>query len=251
MSDEKEYELVENDLFLPGSRIKLDHTMFLNEYDISGLLDKGVEELRELFNESVQQEKSMYEVLQSGLQVWERYAAQTRKLQLALNHLEIAPVEHTGNQWTEDKDGVRTISNLVYKMTYRLTENPKWNLWSAKPLNNRWLAEWEVTINTPKLGNWCYVAGQKRKFAERISAENYLNGRIHAYAKYFTELSPPVPEKYKMLFMESGCVLPGYRLEGREQQQKKTSVLDKISEAKTQQKAVPAAPCKKKNEPAL
>ena len=35
MSDEKEYELVENDLFLPGSRIKLDHTMFLNEYDIT------------------------------------------------------------------------------------------------------------------------------------------------------------------------------------------------------------------------
>ncbi len=160
MSDEKDYTLLEDDLFSPGSRIKLDHVLYLNEYDISELLDKSVEEVRELYNESFKKEESMYEVLQAGLKAWEHDAAQTRKLQLALNYLEIAPVEHTGNQWTEDKNGVRTISNSVYKMTCKLSENPKWNLWSAKPLNDRWLVEWEVTINSPKLGHWAYKNGE-------------------------------------------------------------------------------------------
>ncbi len=251
MSDEKDYTLLEDDLFSPGSRIKLDHVLYLNEYDISELLDKSVEEVRELYNESFKKEESMYEVLQAGLKAWEHDAAQTRKLQLALNYLEIAPVEHTGNQWTEDKNGVRTISNSVYKMTCKLSENPKWNLWSAKPLNDRWLVEWEVTINSPKLGHWAYVAGQKRKFEDRVTAENYLNGRIHAYAKYFSDLSPSIPEKYKMFFMESGRVLPGYRIEGQEQQLKKPSVLNQLSEAKSQQKAAPATPSKNKKEPEL
>ena len=67
MSDEKDYTLLEDDLFSPGSRIKLDHVLYLNEYDISELLDKSVEEVRELYNESFKKEESMYEVLQAGL----------------------------------------------------------------------------------------------------------------------------------------------------------------------------------------
>lgn len=67
MSDEKDYTLLEDDLFSPGSRIKLDHVLYLNEYDISELLDKSVEEVRELYNESFKKEESMYEVLQGSL----------------------------------------------------------------------------------------------------------------------------------------------------------------------------------------
>ena len=154
-------------------------------------------------------------------------------------------------QLKEDKNGVWTISNFVYKMTYKLSENPKWNLWSAKPLNDRWLVEWKVITNSPKVGNCGYVAGQKRKFEDRATAESYLNGRIRAYAKLFTELSPPVPENYKVFFMESGHILPGYRIEGQEQHQNKTSVLNQLNEAKSQQKAAPATPSKKKTEPEL
>ncbi len=251
MSEEKDSALIKNDMLLPGSHIKLDHFLYPKEYDISELLDKSVEEVRKLYNESVRKEESMYEVLQAGLRAWKQDAAQTQKLQLALNYLEIAPVEHTGNQWSEDKNGVWTISNLVYKMTYKLSENPKWNLWSAKPLNDRWLVEWKVITNSPKVGNCGYVAGQKRKFEDRATAESYLNGRIRAYAKLFTELSPPVPENYKVFFMESGHILPGYRIEGQEQHQNKTSVLNQLNEAKSQQKAAPATPSKKKTEPEL
>ena len=57
MSDEKDYTLLEDDLFSPGSRIKLDHVLYLNEYDISELLDKSVEEVRELYNESFKKEE--------------------------------------------------------------------------------------------------------------------------------------------------------------------------------------------------
>lgn len=86
---------------------------------------------------------------------------------------------------------------------------------------------------------------------DRTDAENYMNGRIRAYAKYFTELSPPVPEKHKIVFMESDTLLPGYHLEGEEPKQEKPSVLEQLSEAKKQEKAAPAPPKKSKNEPEL
>ena len=82
---------------------------------------------------------------------------------------------------------------------------------------------------------------------DRTDAENYMNGRIRAHAKYFTELSPPVPEKHKIVFMESNMLLPGYHLEGQEPKQEKPSVLGKLSEAKKQEKTAPAP--KKTHEP--
>ena len=117
MEEKKKNDIVEDDVFEPGNHVKLEHTLFLNDYDISDLLQKSPEEVRELYYQCVNKEENMYEI----------------RVELALNQLEIAPVEHG-------------------------------------------------------------------------------------------EFQPDA---------------------------QKPSVLDKISEAKTQQKAAPAAPCKKKNEPAL
>ena len=95
------------------------------------------------------------------------------------------------------------------------------------------------------------IAGKERKYSDRYDAENYLNGRIRAFAKYFKEISPPIPADYKYAFTESGKLLPGYRVEGAELKQDKESVLGKLNEVKTQQKAVPAALSKKKKEPEI
>ena len=204
-----------------------------------------------MYDQSFKKEENMYEILQAGMKVWETDAKETRRLQLALNYLEIAPVEHTGNQWVEDEKGVRTISNAVYKMTCSITENTKWNLWSSNALNKRWHVEWHILLNTPKPYHHIVIAGKERRYLERHDAESYLNGRIRAFAKYFQELSPSVPKDYEYAFTESGRLLPGYHVEGEEPKQDRDSVLGKLSEAETQQKSTLAQSSKKKKEPEI
>ena len=239
-------------MFVPGSRIKLEHTLYLNQYDLSDLVQKSPEEVRALYDQRFKYEEKIFEDLQSSIRAWENGARETRRLQLALNYLEIAPVKHTGNQWVEDEKGVRTISNMVYKMTYHLSEHIKWDLWNpGSSLKDRWHVEWQILLNTPKPHHHIVIAGQERKYADLIDAENYMHGRIRAFAKYFQEISPPVPADHKYAFMESGLMLPGYHVEGEEPKQERDSVIGKLNEAKLQHKSAPAAPSKKKKEPEI
>ncbi len=46
--------------------------------------------------------------------------------------------------------------------------------------------------------------------------EKYLNGRIKAYEKLFTEISPAIPQEYAEQFKVNGQLLPGYTVEGEE-----------------------------------
>ena len=238
-------------MFLPGRQIRVEHTVELSDYDISEWLKQSPQDIRELYFRSVRCEEKAFETLQASMKNWETVAVATRKLELAMKYLEIDPVEHTGNKWVEDEKGQRTISNMVYKMTCSITENTRWNLWSSSALNKRWHVEWQVVFNTPKPHHYIVIAGKERKYSDRYDADNYLNGRIRAFAKYFKEISPPIPADYKYAFTESGMLLPGYRVEGEEPKQEKDSVLGKLSEAKSQQKAAPAAPFKKKKEPEI
>jgi len=106
MDEKNKFELVEDDLFLPGSRIKIEHTLLLDELDISDLLQKTPEEVRDLYHQSVRKEENMYEVLQAGMRAWEHDARNTRRLESALNFLEIAPVEHGEFHPDEQKPSV-------------------------------------------------------------------------------------------------------------------------------------------------
>ena len=105
------------------------------------------------------------------------------------------------------------------------------------------------------------IAGQNQKrYTDKAAALKYLEGRKKAYAYLFSEVSPPIPQKYERHFKVYGTLLPGYSIEGREQEkadqaasqvleggfsasqkEEKTSVLGKLSEAKSQEK-VPALP---------
>lgn len=247
MSEEQDYEVYTDDVFLPGRKMQIEHTVDLPKYDISELLQKPPEEIRALYQKSKEGENTVHEIVQAAMKQWEQQAAITQRLMYAVRYLDISAVQHTDNQWIEDENGKRTISNSVYKMTCQLTENTRWNLWNSSALNKRWHVEWEVSLNTPKAHHHIVIAGQERNFMDRTDAENYMNGRIRAHAKYFTELSPPVPEKHKIVFMESNMLLPGYHLEGQEPKQEKPSVLGKLSEAKKQEKTAPAP--KKTHEP--
>ena len=106
------------------------------------------------------------------------------------------------------------------------------------------------------------IAGQSQKrYTDKNAAMKYLEGRKKAYSHLFTEISPPVPEQYKDHFTVHGALLPGYTEEGQEPEKTVTapgrdsgkagraSVLEKLSDAKRQEKAAPLkAPDKKKED---
>ena len=46
--------------------------------------------------------------------------------------------------------------------------------------------------------------------------EKYLQGRIHAYAHLFREISPPIPADQVKRFCINGVLLPGYTVESPE-----------------------------------
>lgn len=123
-----------------------------------------------------------------------------------------------------------------------------------------WYVTWDVYVNSPKNGYGEKIAGQNQKrYTDKNAAMKYLEGRKKAYSHLFTEISPPVPDQYRRHFTVHGALLPGYTLEGqtpekavpgRDQgQAERASVLEKLSDARKQEKAAPPkAPDKKKED---
>lgn len=133
-----------------------------------------------------------------------------------------------------------------------------------------WYVTWDVYVNSPKQGYGEKIAGQNQKrYTDKAAALKYLEGRKKAYAYLFSEVSPPIPQKYERHFKVYGTLLPGYSIEGREQEkadqaasqvleggfsasqkEEKTSVLGKLSEAKSQEKvaALPGVAGRKKED---
>lgn len=72
------------------------------------------------------------------------------------------------------------------------------------------------------------IAGQDRKvFTDKAAMEKYLNGRIKAYDRLFTEISPPIPQEYADYFKVNGMLMPDYTIEGEEppQQQQQAAAI--------------------------
>ena len=88
----------------------------------------------------------------------------------------------------------------------------------------------------------------RKRYTDKATAVKYLDGRKKAYSHLFAEISPPVPKEHENCFTVNGVLLPGYRIEGREQE--KASVLEKLSAVKVQKKAgkEPKAANKKKED---
>lgn len=141
---------------------------------------------------------------------WEKQAALTQQFNRAIEYVQIPKAEHSYNKWVKAKDnyGYDSISNAVYKMSCRLQEGYSWR---GKPA--KWEVRWHIYTNSPHENYNEKVAGQERSFADKASAEKYLQGRIKAYAHLFTEISPPIPDEYTRPFIVHGQLLPGYTTE--------------------------------------
>ena len=244
MTENNGYHSYDFDYLTEGSNIKLEHSIYVDETDMSDLVSKPLEKLQSMRDSSVAKEKTAFEKVRQAARNWEKQAAVTRQYDRAIAYLEVPEVEHSSNKWVKAKDefDYNRISNRVYKMSYRIYERSSWRTDTKK-----YEVRWDIYTNRPQSQNSYKVAGQERVCSTREEAEKYIQGRIKAYSHLFTEISPPIPKELEKSFMVYGQLLPGYITEEMQKAQEtekpkaaeKPSVRKQLATLKVQEKNTP------------
>ena len=216
------------DTLTTGETLKMVHTLWFSEYNASPfmalLTDKPTSELQEMLKSSEAAEKSIFDRLKAAVSEWEAQAAQTLLLEKVLEYVRTPEVSHTSNEWKQIQGGAWEISNLVYQMRYQFVPVPQ-----SKAVR----VTWGLVYNTPQQpgnpryanswGDSRFIARQDKKpYDSAEAAQRYIQGRFNLYAHLFTELSPPVPNDCKRMFMVNGHLLPGYTLAPPERTKEQT-----------------------------
>ena len=270
------YSVNDFDFLEEGEKLRLEHDLRFQPNDkiLLPLVNASDFDLYELRALAVSGEKKVFEQLKELAEVWEQKASLTMLIDRALSYKRVLQVEHTSNQWQQSHyRDTEIVSNMVYKMSVSLHEDNHYDNDTGQFVSDAWIVTWGVSLNTPDEYRTKKIAGQDRKrFSDKDAALKYIDGRKKAYTHLFTEISPPIPERYADRFSKNGLLLPGYVVEGTlplttdvkpvdflnalsdgefMPDTKKPSVLGKISDTKSQQKAESAAPSKQKNEPEI
>lgn len=202
----------------PGQMAKVEHSVEFKRWnmdlpELAALVSLSPQELTEKRKASATLERGIFEEMQSNAKKWEEQAAQTLLLDKALEYVRTPEVKHTSNEWVQREDGVWEISNRVYKMCYQIHEETEGDK------KGTWLITWGIAINSPDRptsekyyysGERMVVEQKKKRYNAEADAQNYIQGRFDVYGHLFTELLPPVPDKFKRHFYVNGCLLPGY-----------------------------------------
>lgn len=206
----------------PGSHLSIQRHVFIHSrnLDIGDLVKLPLETLKEKETDSVAKEKALHSKIEDLELDWEEQAKMTIRLRSAQEYLRVPAIEHTFNQWMKREYDWYELSNMVYKMTYRISEGTLWRS-NQRPPPTCWDLAWSLVFNTPKnpdhTGSGRKIAGQDKRFVEKADMEKYLQGRIKAYAHLFMEISPPIPEEHQKRFFVNGVLLPGYTVDSPEQ----------------------------------
>ena len=217
------YSSFENDRLEVADRLKIERSIYFEsgKADISALTALPLAELIRQREESAAAERAIFEVLKQQAAAWDAQAGNTLTFDKAIEYARTPAVTHTENQWQADENNNHTISNRVYQMRYHIYENTRYNREQGKSIPYSYTLTWGVYTNSPDRYGQAKIAGQDRKvFADKAAMEKYLNGRIKAYQHLFTEISPTIPQEYADYFKVNGQLLPGYTVEGEEQQTK-------------------------------
>ena len=217
------YSSFENDRLEVADRLKIERSIYFEsgKADISALTALPLAELIRQREESAAAEQAIFEVLKQQAAAWDAQAGNTLTFDKAIEYARTPAVTHTENQWQADENNNHTISNRVYQMRYHIYENTRYNREQGKSIPYSYTLTWGVYTNSPDRYGQAKIAGQDRKvFADKAAMEKYLNGRIKAYQHLFTEISPTIPQEYADYFKVNGQLLPGYTVEGEEQQTK-------------------------------
>lgn len=206
--------------FSPGTELKISTYVYhdKNNPRTAELIALPMEELKQLEQASIEAEKSVISEIEGLIEQWYKQAGETTTVRKAMEYLKIGPVGHTANQWMDKEYDTHEISNMVYKMTWRVYERTEWNRATQRSEIRGWELRWYVCFNTvcdpddTRPGR--QIAGQDGKvFKDKAAMEKYLQGRIAAYAHLFTEISPPIPKGEEGRFSVNGVLLPGYSKE--------------------------------------
>ena len=213
------YSSYDHDNLEPASTMRIERRIYFEsgKADLSELVKLPLAELLSLRAESAAAEQEIFDRLKEQAAAWEEQAGRTLFLDKALEYARTLPVTHTANQW-EAPDEYRHIrSNMVYQMSYFISENTRYDSAAQTSIPYSWTLRWSLYTNAPRGNPLKKIAGQERKvFASREELDKYLNGRIKAHDHYFTEISPAIPKEYADCFKVNGCLLPGYTIEGEE-----------------------------------
>ena len=213
------YSSYDRDDLEPASTMRIERRIYFEsgKADLSEIVKLPLAELLSLRAESAAAEQEVFDRLKEQAAAWEEQAGRTLFLDKALEYARTLPVTHTANQW-EAPDEYRHIrSNMVYQMSYSISENTRYDSAAQTSVPYSWTLRWGLYTNAPHGNPMEKIAGQERKvFASREELDKYLNGRIKAHDHYFTEISPAIPKEYADCFKVNGCLLPGYTIEGEE-----------------------------------
>ncbi len=215
--EKKEYEVYRyGDKLSPGKELTIQHSLSYRETDLAALVALPLKDVDARRKASAEKETAIHKKLISATGEWEQQAWQTMQLDKALEYLRTRPVAHTANQWKSlDKDS-KEISNMVYKMWYRIYERTAFSHSQNKSIPVAWEITWSLCLNKPdKPGDYynstITLAGQDKKvYKDKDAMQRYLDGRIKEYSGLFTEISPPIPSQHVWQFKVNGQLLPGY-----------------------------------------
>ena len=224
------YSSYDHDKLEAAETMRIERRIYFEakDGDIAPYVSLPPEQLHTMREESAAAEQAIFNDLSSRAAAWEEQAGKTLLLDKAIEYTRTTVVQHTSNEWQKGEYDRYTRSNRVYQMNYHIYENTRYDREKQQSVPYSYSLTWGVYTNSPNRNGQAKIAGQDRKvFSDKAAMEKYLNGRIKAYDRLFTEISPPIPQEYAEHFKVNGMLLPGYTIEGEEppQQQPQTAAI--------------------------
>ena len=213
------YSSYDHDKLETAETMRIERRIYFEakDGDIAPYVSLPPEQLHAMREESAAAEQAIFNDLSSRAAAWEEQAGKTLLLDKAIEYTRTTVVQHTSNEWQKGEYDRYTRSNRVYQMNYHIYENTRYDREKQQSVPYSYSLTWGVYTNSPNRNGQAKIAGQDRKvFSDKAAMEKYLNGRIKAYDRLFTEISPPIPQEYAEHFKVNGMLLPGYTIEGEE-----------------------------------
>ena len=230
------YSSYDHDKLETAETMRIERRIYFEakDGDIAPYVSLPPEQLHAMREESAAAEQAIFNDLSSRAAAWEEQAGKTLLLDKAIEYTRTTVVQHTSNEWQKGEYDRYTRSNRVYQMNYYIYENTRYDKEAQKSIPYSWTLTWSVRTNSPSRTQ-AKIAGQDRKvFTDKAAMEKYLNGRIKAYDRLFTEISPPIPQEYADYFKVNGMLMPDYTIEGEEppQQQQAAAIPENTGQEK-------------------
>ena len=230
------YSSYDHDKLETAETMRIERRIYFEAKDreIAPYASLPIAQLLSMRSESAAAEQAIFDSLKEQAAAWEEQAGRTLLLDKALEYVRTPHVQHTANEWQTTEHNHHIRSNRVYQMNYYIYENTRYDKEAQKSIPYSWTLTWSVRTNSPSRTQ-AKIAGQDRKvFTDKAAMEKYLNGRIKAYDRLFTEISPPIPQEYADYFKVNGMLMPDYTIEGEEppQQQQAAAIPENTGQEK-------------------